>query len=180
MKNTLLNHKSRTTSRALPLLAAIAAFGLGGASQAAVTVNGGSSLSGGTYTYTYSVTNSLLDGNGDPSNELLFVDVPFGAGVVVFNLTAPVGFQIFDSGLNSVTFAPDNSFTPGTFAPGSTNGDFSFQSTAVPSSVTFSATDAFGDTLTGQTISAVPEPSGLMLLAASALPLIAIRRRRNR
>lgn len=161
----------RLVSRAL-LLAGMAISGLVTA-QAAVVITGTATLNAGVYTYSYSVTNG-------GSTELTIIDIPIGESVLVSNETAPTGFTTISDGppVNLVSFFPDSGFSSGTFAPGSTVAFFTYQSTSAPTLVTFSAQDVNGDMFTGQTISAVPEPSGLMLLAASAVPLLASRRRR--
>jgi hypothetical protein len=164
----------RRALRAIPLLTICSIFALSGAAHAAVSVLGTVNLAGGVYTYSYSVTNS-----GSP-DDLTFIDIPVGASFLITNLTAPTGFGIFTD-LNLVTFYEDaDPATPQTFAPNSTVQFFTYDSTAAPFAVTYTANDSQGNTFTGQTIAAVPEPSGLLLIAASALPMLAVRRRRNR
>ncbi len=173
MKNLPIHH-SRAATRALPLLAAIAVIGMAGAAKAAVVINATFALNAGIYTYSYSVTNT-----GSPA-DLTVIDIPIGEGVAVANLTSPTGFGIISDGapVNAVTFFEDNDFfTPQTFGEDSTVEFFTYQSASGPMEVMFTAQDANGDTFTGRTLSAVPEPSGLLLLAASLIPLIAARRR---
>jgi P pilus assembly chaperone PapD len=161
----------RLASRAL-LLAGMAISAVATA-QAAVVITGTATLNAGIYTYSYSVTNS-------GSTELTIIDIPIGESVTVSNESAPTGFTAISDGppVNLVSFFPDSGFASGTFAPGSTVEFFTYQSTSAPFMVTFNAQDVNGDVFSGQTISAVPEPSGLMLIAASAVPLLAARRRR--
>lgn len=164
----------RRALRAIPLLTICSVFALGGAAHAAVSIVGTFSLTGGVYTYSYSVTNS-----GSP-DDLTFIDIPVGSSFLITNLTAPTGFGILTD-LNLVTFYEDADLgTPQTFAPNSTVQFFTYDSTGVPFAVTYTANDSQGNSFTGQTIAAIPEPSGLLLIAAAALPMLAIRRRRNR
>lgn len=142
--------------------------------HAAVSVVPTVAFAGGVYTYSYTVNNT-----GTPY-DLAIIDVPIGSSVVVTGATAPTGFVITSDGppINLVSFLEDNDFsTPQTFAPGSSVKFFTYQSTSGPGTVIFSALDANGDNYTGTTLSAVPEPSGLLLLGFSALPLLAARRR---
>lgn len=162
--------RNRVIPRRLTVLATIL-LTAGGCAQAAVSIASSVTSAGGVFTYSYSVTNSgtLAD--------LTVIDIPIGQSLIT-NLTAPTGFGIFaDSGL--VTFFEDaDFFTTQTFAPNSTVQFFTYDSLIAPVPVTFSAQDTDGEIFTGTTQAAVPEPSGLMLLAASALPLLAIRTRR--
>lgn len=167
------------TVRTLPHLAAFAALLTAGQVQAAVTITSTVSQSGGLYTYSYSVTNSL-----DATDALAYINLNIGQGVAVTNATAPAGFQITADGdpINLVTFLEGDPFidpTPGTFDPGSTVEFFTYQSTSGPGLLSYEAVDASFVSYTGTVQSAVPEPSGMMLAALSALPLIVIRRRKS-
>lgn len=161
----------------LPVITGLAFVTLTQNSRAAVTVNSNVSLSSGVYTYSYSVTNSgtIFD--------LATIDIPFAAGAVIGNLSAPTGFGIISDGVpvNLISLFEDSDVsTLATFAPNTTIETFSFQSSTPPSLVTFSALDVNGDTYTGTTQSAVPEPSSLLFLASTVLPILASRRRNNR
>ncbi len=161
--------RNRALPSRLPVIVAVLLAACG-STQAAVTIASNVTSAGGVFTYSYSVTNS-------GSMDLAFIDIPIGQSLVT-NLTAPTGFGIFaDSGLVSF-FEDADFFTPQTFAPNSTVQFFTYDSLVAPVSVTFSAQDTNGDVFTGTTQSAVPEPSSLLLIAASALPLLATRRRR--
>ena len=165
----------------LPLLAAFALLGSAGLSHAAVTITSNVTFNAtlSSYTYSYTVSNS---GTGV---DLAVIDIPIGPTVILTDLTAPSGFGIISDGdpVSLVSFFEDNN--PGTlqtFGPDTSVTGFSFVSTAAPSLVTFSAMDANGDTFTGTTQSAVitvPEPSPLLLLGMTALPLALIRCRRS-
>jgi hypothetical protein len=144
--------------------------------KGAVVVTSGVSfdIPSSTYTYTYSVTNA------NPDFDIATLDIPIGEGVTVVNPTSPTGFGIISDGdpVNLVTFYEDTDpGTTDTFAPGTTRGFFSYQSTSAPGTVTFSALDANGDTYTGTALSAVPEPAAPLMVLAAALPLLASRRR---
>lgn len=159
----------------LPAVAGLITLLAAGASSAAVTVNGSFSFANGVYSYSYTVSNF------GTSADLAIVDIPVGSGVSITNLVAPTGFGIlFDAEpVNLVSFFEDSDFnTTQTFGPDSTSGTFSFDSTSGPAPVSFSALDANGDTFTGVTISAVPEPSSLILFGSAAIPLLISRRRR--
>lgn len=172
MKTTYLN--SLGNRRALQKLTALAVLLTCVALEAAVTVNSNVTSSGGIFTYSYTVSNF------GTTSDLAIVDIPVGEGVSVTNLLAPAGFgAIFDgSPINLVSlFEDENPGTPQTFAPNSTSAAFSFDSVFGPGLVTFSAIDANGDTFTGTTQSAVPEPSSLMLVGAVGIPLLSTRRR---
>lgn len=174
MKYIPTNHHGPTAFRAFPILAAIAFVGLGASARAAVTVVGTTTFNSGLYTYSYSVTNTGTE------FDLIEIDIPMGANVAVSNGTAPSMFQIVTDAPPYVSFlGGSDPFNPGTFSPGSTVAFFTYDSPTAPSPVTFLAQDANGENYTGQTIGAVPEPSGMMLLAASAFSLIGIRKRRN-
>ena len=161
--------------RRLPLLTGIAVIITTACARSAVTINSTVDFLAGVYTYTYSISNfgTTLD--------LTVVNIPVGMAVPANNLMTPVGFNaIYDGGaINQVSFFEDTDpSTTAKFAPDSTTGFFSFTSNFGPGLVTFDAQDADGNTFTGVTQSAVPEPSSLLLLAAAAIPLMASRRRR--
>ncbi len=158
----------------LPVVAGLITLLAAGVSNAAVTVNGSFSFAAGIYTYSYTVTNFAT------TADLAIVDISVGPGVVLTNLVAPTGFGIlFDADpINLVSFFEDaDPGTLQTFAPDSTSGTFSFDSISAPALVSFSALDANGDTFTGVTTSAVPEPSSLLLFGVAATPFLISRRR---
>lgn len=145
------------------------------AARSAVTINSTVDFLAGVYTYIYSISNL------GTTSDLTVVNIPVGMAVSADNLMTPVGFgAIYDGGaVNQVSFFEDaDPGTSATFAPDSTTGFFSYTSTFGPGLVTFDAQDAEGNTFTGVTQSAVPEPSSLLLLATAAVPLLASRRRR--
>ena len=172
MKTTYLNGPGNR--RALQKLTGLAVLLTSVGLKAAVTVNSNVISSGGVFTYSYTVSNFST------TSDLAIVDIPVGEGVSVTNLIAAAGFgAIFDgSPINLVSlFEDEDPGTPQTFAPNSVSAAFSYDSVFGPGLVTFSAIDANGDTFTGTTQSAVPEPSSLILVGAVATPLLATRRR---
>lgn len=169
---------SLKSRRALTALLPLAMLMAGATAKAAVVIladvqfDAGSSL----YTYSYTVTNTGLD------FDIASIDIPTGTGVSVTNPTAPNGFFIVVDGdpVNLVSFLEDfDSGTTDTFSPGSTRGNFTYQSATAPLTVTFTALDANGDSYTGTTLSAVPETTAPLLTLAAALPLLARRRRQQ-
>ena len=160
----------------LPVITGLAFGAFTGTARSAVTVNSNVSFSSGVYTYSYTITNSgtLFD--------IATIDLPIAPGAMITDLFAPAGFGIISDGspVNLVSLFEDSdaSTTP-RFAPDSTNGTFSFQSPTAPSLVTFSALDVNGDTYTGVTQSAVPEPSSLLFIASTLVPILASRSRRH-
>ncbi len=166
--------KPGTCFKSLPTLAGFAVLLTSAALNAAVTVNSNVTSSGGVFTYSYTVTNF------GTTFDLAIIDIPVGEGVTVTNVIAPTGFgATFDgSPINLVSLFEDSDpATTQTFAPDTTSASFSYDSVFGPSVVTFSAIDANGDSFTGTTQSAVPEPSSLMLLGTVAIPFLGIRRR---
>ena len=163
------------------LAMAFAAALSAGITQAQVSVPSTVNFNSGTglYTYSYSVMN-----NG-PAFDLAVVNVPVAPSSDLMNLTSPSGFTIsFDPGPGIVSFLED--FDPGTlptFSPGSTQGLFTFTSPLAPSTVTFDALDAGGNSFTGMTSGpnvVVPEPGTLSLLGATLLaPALLARRRQS-
>jgi hypothetical protein len=175
MKNNTTPIKARFAPL-LPALAALAFVVSMGNTRAAVTVNSSVTFSSGLYTYSYSVTNF------GTAFDIASIDIPIAAGAVIGNLSAPSGFGIISDGapVSLVSLFEDSEIsTSAMFAPDSTVGTFTYESSTAPLFVTFSALDVNGDTYTGTTQSAVPEPSSLLFLASAVLPVLASRSRRH-
>lgn len=169
-----MKHQNLTgTVRLLVLCAALLTHN--GASQAAVVLNGNAvfNVSTSNYTYTYSVTNT------GATDELVIVSVPTFSVLGITNIFAPAGFSLtYDQVGGWVNFIEDGSIvTPQTFAPGSTVGNFSYNSSTAPGFVNFVAYDAIGTEFTGRTVSAVPEPAGALLCGLAAATTLTRRRR---
>jgi hypothetical protein len=104
-------------------------------------------------------------------------DAPMGDGLIDPSLTAPAGFAaLYDSFLGLIDFFEDTDL----FAVGTTHNGFAFQSTASPATnfTSFEAFDVDGGFIAGA-ITVVPEPAGIVL-ALSALAVLAIVRGRRR
>lgn len=167
--------KTHTLHAMRPALTGIVLLVSIGAAGGAITITNNVTQNAGIFTYTYTVTNF------GTTFDLALVEIPIGVGVSISNLTAPTGFAAITDGapVNSVTFFEDtDGSTLQTFAPGSSQGVFSYTSSFGPAPVTASALDANGDTYTTTTFSPVPEPSSLLLFGAAAVPWIISRRRR--
>ena len=167
--------KTHTLNGLRPALTGIVFLFSIGAACGAITITNNVTQNAGIFTYTYTIMNF------GTTFDLAIVEIPIGAGVAINNLTAPTGFAAITDGapVNSVTFFEDTEgSTLQTFAPGSSQGVFSYTSPFGPALVTASALDVNGDTYTTTTLSPVPEPSSLLLLGAAAVPLIISRRRR--
>ena len=174
--NTYTTSRKTQFALLLPVVTGLALAASTGIARSAVTISSDVSFSSGIYTYSYNITNfgTVFD--------IATIDLPIAPGVVITNLSAPAGFGIISDqvpvSLVSL-FEDSDPSTTASFAPNSTIGTFSFQSSTPPSLVTFSALDVNGDTYTGLTQSAVPEPSSMLFLASTLLPILASRSRRH-
>ena len=150
---------------------------LSDASRAAVVLNGNAVFNAGTsnYTYTYSVTNT------GSTEDLAIVSVPVFSPLGITNIFAAPGFSLtYDQIGGWVNFIEDGSIlTPETFAPGSTVGNFSYNSATGPGPVNFLAYDASGTEFTGPTVAPVPEPAGALLCGLAGAATLTRRRRRT-
>ena len=148
-----------------------------GSARAQVFVTSTAVFTGSAFHYTYTVINTSPDDlfvvnlNGLPSVQ--------GA---LFNFSAPAGFTMtnpYDYNAGIESFVASNSF-----ASGSTNSGFSFDSTFAPATVAFDTVSFAPTPYTGTTLgpagAPVPEASTLVSLGAglSVLALVAVRRRR--
>lgn len=173
--------KTNTTARPtrfiflIPIVTALGYIATSGHAPAAVTISSNVSFESGIYTYSYSVTNF------GTTFDLATIDFPIALGAVIGALSAPTGFGIISDGapVNLISlFEDSDATTTATFAPDTTIGTFRFESSTPPSLVNFSALDVSGDIYTGTTQSAIPEPSSLLFLASTVLPLLTRRHRR--
>ncbi len=146
--------------------ACLALLAFGGTASSQVTLTPSVSLGGGTYTYSYSVANNGLF-------DLAIVNLPVTTSANLMNLFAPTGFGIsFDPGVGIVSFFEDASpATLQTFAPGSTNGLFSFTTLLRPGSAIFDALDIAANTFTGVTLA----PGGTVATPAAPVPVTTVR-----
>jgi hypothetical protein len=155
-------------------LAALVGLTLGPAAQAAVVVTANVTFNAATnlYRYAYSVQNtSAVD-------DVVLVSIPTMSVLGVSSIANPEGFSLtYDPSQMWVNLIEDsNIITPQTFAPGSTVAGFSYDSASAPGFVTYQAFDASGAEFSGETQSAVPEPSAALLCGLVAVPFM--RRRR--
>lgn len=142
------------------------------AAAASVTVIPTVTLSGGVYTYSYSITNNTPD-------DAFLIDIPvLNNSATVRDLTTPAGFAAsFDARLGLVSFLED----PGMFGSTAKSG-FSFESADAPGAAVFEAsllrnTSGSLYTLSGLTRAPVPEPGyslpvgllGVVLLTFSSM-----------
>jgi hypothetical protein len=136
--------------------------------SANVTFNVTTSL----YNYSYSVQNTGL------VDDLVLISIPTDSLLGVSNIMAAPGFTLnYDPSQKWINLIEDGSIlTAQTLAPGTTVTPFSYSSASGPGTVTYVAFDASGTEFNGQTLSAVPEPTGSLLCGLAALPLL--RRRR--
>ena len=116
---------------------------------------------GGVFHYAFTVTNN------DPDDYAIvsLVDAPIGDPLIAASLTPPVGFlAIYDSGAGFVDFLEDTQL----FASGTVVGVFTFDS-LFDLSLHFQSFEALttqGTRVSGTvTITSVPEPAGLALIA---------------
>ncbi len=137
-----------------------------------------SPASGGNFLYTVQVTNT------DPVAQAIvsITDVPKGQSIIGNTLTGPAGYVAnYDPGLPAEMFGQVQLVggTPSQFAPSSTVGGFSFQSSTAPFTGffnSFMAIDNDGGITTGST-TVVPEPAAA-LLGFIGLVGLSLRRKR--
>jgi len=138
------------------------------AARAQLLLSGFYNTVGSEYLYNFQVENQT-------GMDVLVIDalIPATPGMTyTSNAVAPSGYQInIDEGTGSLVLAADSSV----FADNSTVGGFSFFSTQLIPSSTFTALDSNGSTLSGSFISvAVPEVGSLSLLSISLITLIVV------
>ncbi|MBI3886360.1 MAG: PEP-CTERM sorting domain-containing protein [Opitutae bacterium] len=128
------------------------------AARAQFTVQSTVTPGAGTFHYDYTISNQTAT---DVSSVTL-EGLPLGASTVL-NLTAPATFvAFFDTGLGLLTFQEGSA----SFTAGSTVSGFGFDSSFGPGTSAFSAVDINGGSLSGSTLSAVPEPATNALIGA--------------
>lgn len=165
---------TRTLLATCAALTACIAAAPGARAAAVITGNATFNITTNDYTYIYSVMNT------GTVEDLALVTIPVMSTLGISSVFAPTGFTLaYDPSQGWVNFIEDGSIiTPETFAPGSTVGEFRFNSASMPGMVQYSAFDAAGTEFNGSVVAPVPEPSGalLTLLAGST---VLLRRRRQ-
>lgn len=161
------------------VLAAAAVAVSGQAARAQVTITG-FFVPGPTFSYQLFVNNA-----GPETLALVTVDVPAVADAAT-NLAPPAGFLMaFDPGFGTVDLLEDiDPVTPQSFAPGTTQGAFIFNSPFNVRGTTFSGLDVQGNPFSGTiSLSVAPEPGALPLMlsvGSLALGIVAAKRRTAR
>lgn len=162
---------------AIRAAAALACLTVGAVAQAQVNILSTYQVQGSLYHYEFRVLNLHTD-------TLAFVTLSGVPDLLdVQNLLAPTGFDAaYDPGLALVgLFEDSDPSTLPTFAPGTLQGVFAFDSALKIDSFAFEALDTVGTPINGSFIaSAAPEPGSLTLSLCALGAVCAARRRLRR
>ena len=144
--------------------------------QAQVDVHGTYSFASNIYSYSFTVVNNTAD-------DVLLVTARLpDRTFVVMNPSAPTGFSLnyseADGNSNGVPDAYLDFLADDIFAPGTTTGPFTFDTSTPEFGFVFEGLNSTGDSVTGN-VTVAPEPATLALLLPGLMSAgIAIRRRK--